>query len=156
MAFDPLETDEKLAEPVKRKSDLEASLMAGCSTIVAASFITYGLVIWPFFVFPEYTLKGLAMIALTGPGAATVFGIFLCRRMGISGASGFLGGSTTSAVFIYLRMQQTMLAVGSQDLPQPEYPVRWATLAPLAWFVASIFVALLFLPRNVLEHPNDA
>ena len=127
-------------------------MMSGCATIVLGSLITYGLVIWPFFVFPEYTVVGLALTMATGAGAATLFGLFCTRKFGLAGASGFIGGAMASAIFIYLRLQQTVAVRGHHDYLQPEYPDRWAWLTPLAWFLAAVAVALLFLPKEQEEY----
>jgi len=153
MPFEPLRTDEPIERHAVRKvRDFESSLMAGCATIVLASLITYFLSIWPFFVFPEYRISGLLIIALAGPGTAGVFGIFCTRKFGLAGASGFVGGAMASAIFMFLRLQQTVAVRGHHDYVQPEYPDRWAWLTPLAWFLISGALALIFLPKEPEEH----
>ncbi|MCW5936611.1 MAG: hypothetical protein KIT11_04815 [Fimbriimonadaceae bacterium] len=137
-----------MTEPAKKMADFEGSLMKGCSTIGLGSFITYGLTVWPWLTFPEYKVQGLLEIALAGCLPAVVFGIIATRKFGLAGASGFFGGGMASAVFMYLRLQSTMLGRFSERLPAPEYPERWAWIVPLAWFLAVAAIAALFLPAR--------
>ncbi len=152
MPFEPLQTDEPIERHTRRIKDFESSLMSGCATIVLGSLITYGLTIWPFFVFEEYRVSGLAMAMATGAGVAAVFGMICTRKFGLAGASGFIGGAMASAIFIYLRLQQTVAVRGHHDYLQPEFPDRWSWLTPLAWFLAALAVALLFLPKEQEEY----
>ncbi len=148
MAHEPLRTDEPLSEPVKSKSDFETQLMAGCATISLAAVFTYLIAVWPWLVFPEYRLDGLITIGLTGALPASVFGALCIRRFRLAGASGFFGGGMASAVFMYLRLEQTMLGRLSVDLPAPEYPERWAWLLPIVWFLWTGLLGVLLLPRD--------
>jgi hypothetical protein len=122
--------------------------MNGCATIVVLSFTTYGLVVWPFFVMPEYTIFGLLTIIVLGMAPATVFGALAVRRAGLAGAAGFFGGAMASAVFIFLRLQQTQLGRLSYELPDPEYPAAWGWMLPLAWFLFSGGIAAVLLPKE--------
>ncbi|MBS1715686.1 MAG: hypothetical protein JST30_15260 [Armatimonadetes bacterium] len=149
MPFDPILTDEPLSEPAKQKrKDFEAQLMAGCMSIGVISIITYGLVIWPFAVFQEYSLNGLLTILAAGPLAACVFGAVAGRRLALAGATGFFGGAMAGAVFMHLRLQQTMLGRYTKDLPAPEYPDLVAYAVPVGWFLLSGLVALVFCRRE--------
>lgn len=148
MAFEPLDTDEPIVGPPPKKADFESSLMQGCSTIGVASVVTYVLAVWPWLAFPEYRLDGLFAIGLAGCLPATVFGVIVSRRFRLAGASGFFGGGMASAVFMYLRLGQTMLGRVSERLPAPEYPERWAWLLPLCWFLWVGAAAALALPRQ--------
>ena len=148
MPFDPILTDEALTEPVKKKSDFEAQLMAGCMSIGVVSLITYGLVIWPFAVFKEYSVDGLLTILAAGPLAASVFGAVAGRKLALAGASGFFGGAMAGAVFMHLRLQQTLLGRYTKDLPAPEYPDFVALALPIGWFLVAGIVAFLFCRRE--------
>jgi hypothetical protein len=122
--------------------------MSGCATIVVASFVTYGLAVWPYFVLPEHTVAGLVTIVLSGMAPASVFGSLAVRSHGLAGAAGFLGGAMASAVFVYLRLQQTQLGRLSYELPDPEYPAAWVWMLPLAWFLLCGGLAALLLPKE--------
>lgn len=147
MPFEPLGTDEPLADAPKKHRDFESQIMAGCTTIVLASLITYALTVWPWFTMEEYTVRGLLTIALAGMLPATLFGIFCSRKFDQAGASGFFGGAMATGVFIYLRLQQTMLGKHSVDLPMPEYPEGFGWAVPLAWVLLAAAVAWVARPR---------
>jgi Na+(H+)/acetate symporter ActP len=145
--FEPLGTDEPLAEAPKKHRDFETQIMAGCMTIVLASLITYALAVWPWFTMAEYTMRGLFGIVLAGMLPATVFGVYCTRKFDQAGASGFFGGAMTAGVFMYLRLQQTLLGKHSVDLPAPEYPEGFGWAVPLAWVLFAGAVAWVARPR---------
>ncbi len=120
-------------------------------TIGIVSLITYGLVVWPFTTFPEYRISGLFQIALFGALPATVFGIVASRRFELAGASGFFGGSMAAAVFMFLRLQQTLLGKYTKDLPTPEYPDSIGLIIPIAWFVWAAMIAFVSCRRQSLN-----
>lgn len=151
MAFDPLLTDEELSEPAARKRDFESQLMAGCSTIGFTSVLTYLVTIWPFTIFPEWSQKGLATIFGSGALLACIFGAYLGRKFGLAGSSGFFGGAMAAAVFMHLRLQQTMLGFYAKDIPRPEYPEFFAILIPILWFLVASTVAWVFCRREPSE-----
>ena len=148
MPFEPLNTDEELAEAPRRKNDFEAQLMSGCSTIGVSSIITYFITIWPFTRFPEWSVQGLLAIFAFGAFPACLFGIFLGRKFTLAGSSGFFGGALAAAVFMHLRLQQTMLGFYSRDSPRPEYPESFAAIIPILWFVVASLIAWIFCKRE--------
>lgn len=151
MPADGLGTDEELAQVPARKRDFEAQLMAGCSTIGIVSVITYFLTIWPFAVFPEYSIVGLAQIIAFGMLPASVLGVFAARKFALAGASGFFAGAMAAATFIHLRLQQTMLGNYARDIPKPDYPEAVAYLLPFAWFAWTGALAWIFCRREPPE-----
>ncbi|MBS1724043.1 MAG: hypothetical protein JSS66_13945 [Armatimonadetes bacterium] len=151
MPFEPLQTDETVSEPAQKKKDFESQLMAGCTTIGVVSLLTYGLTIWPFSVFPEYTTKGLTLILIAGCGPAMILGAVAGRTLRLAGASGFFGGAMAGAVFMHLRLQQTLLGKFTRDLPKPDYADWLAWAVPPTWFVAAGIIALVFYRRE----PNN-
>ncbi len=155
MPFDELKTDEKLTEPQRRLKDFEGQLMVGCGVVVVVSLFTYVLSVWPFFRFPEYEISGLITIAVIGGVPATILGAIAVRRCGVPGTSGFVGGAMASAVFMYLRLRETMLAKLNPDLPQPEYPERWAWMVPLAWVLWTVAVSLILMPPEAIPRENS-
>lgn len=148
MPVDGLGTDEPLTEPVQRKKDFEAQLMAGCTTIGVVSLATYFMSIWPYTVFHEYTVQGLVSTLAFGGLPACVFGAIAARKLALAGASGFFGGSMASAVFMHLRLQQTMLGYYTKDIPRPEYPESTQIWLPIGWFVLTGLVSWIFCRRE--------
>lgn len=151
MPFEPLGTDEQLEGPVKKKTDFETRLMGGCMTVLVASFATYIMIAWPWMVFPEYTVGGLIQCGLFGALPALVFGIFVIRRFGSAGLSGWLGGAAVGAVFMYLRLNQGTLREEIRDLPQVEYPASWIVAVPLGWLVLAVLFGIALLPSHEFE-----
>lgn len=154
MPFEPLQTDEKLEGPPRKpQSTFEKQMMSGCFVILVTCFLVYFVVMWPWFVFPAYTVPGLINCLVFGAAAAAVLGIVATLKFQLAGGAGFLGGGLAAAVFMYLRMDQFMLGRGHNDLPQPEYPERWVILVPLAWVLLSAAVVAIFLPKETDDHP---
>ena len=148
MPADGLGTDEELTQVPHRRKDFEAQLMAGCSTIGIVSLITYGTTVWPFAVFPEYSIVGLAKILGFGAGTASILGAVAGRKFGLAGSSGFFGGSMAAAVFMHLRLQQTMLGQFARDMPKPDYPESLALWIPFVWFAWAGAIAWIFCRRE--------
>ena len=152
MPVDGTGTDEELTVPeLKRKKDFESQLMAGCTTIGVLSVFTYFLSIWPFTVMAEYTWNGLIMILAYGTVPASILGAIAGRKLGYAGSTGYFGGALASAVFMHLRLQQTMLGNFTKDVPKPEYPDSVAIAVPLLWFVVAGIVAVAFCKRTAPE-----
>lgn len=146
MPFHEIKTDEHVPGASKREKDFETQIMRGCAATVVLSVLVYGITIWPFFALPEHTVEGLFAILAFGMIPSTILGVFAIRKIGYGGFSGFVGGALTSAAFIYLRLQQTMLAKVNPNLPAVEYPERWVWLVPLAWVLFAIVVGLIACP----------
>ena len=148
MPIDGTGTDEELTGPQFSKKDFEAELMAGCSTIALVSLVTYLVTVWPFFKFPEYSIVGLVSIVSTGILPAMVIGVIVSRKFALAGAAGFFGGSMAGAVFMHLRLQQTLLGKYAQDMPRPDYPDIVAWIIPFAWFSVAGIIAWIFCRRE--------
>lgn len=151
MSFEPLQTDEPIEGPVKKRSDFESQLMAGCGFVLTCSLVTYLLSIWPFFIFEEYTVLGMGRIATFVCVPTAVFGIVAIRKLGLPAASGYFGGAMAAGVFMYLRLKQTMLGFLDVDLPRPEFPQHWGWLVPVCWILWCGMIALIFMPRESVE-----
>lgn len=153
MPFEPLGTDEPLTEenaPPPR--DFEMALAGGCSVALLGSLAILLLTIWPFFVFPEYSVAGLRQILLVGGVPATVVGILLVRLFNTPGLSAYGGGAMCAALFMWLRLSQTMIrnSDASTELPPVEYSPLVAYALPLGWvLLAAIIIAIVF-PRERL------
>ncbi len=154
MPFDPLNTDEPIEAQYPRgpkrprKRDLETQLLGGCMAVLVGSLLTYGMVIWPWFVFKDYTVDGLTKVALFGGLPASIFGVAIIRKMEAAGLAAFLGGAMSAGVFVFLRMQQSDLGRYAQDLPMPEFPERWVMIVPVGWLAWIIMLAVVSYPRR--------
>lgn len=149
MPFEPLRTDEKVAEKVKGPADMDSVMLFGCTSFVFVSVLSYALGVWPMFVIPEtHRLANLGMALGVGLLPATILGIVATRKTGLPGACGFVGGAMAIGIFLFLRLEQLMLGYYRNDLPQPEYPKSWMWLVPVAWLVAALIVAIIFMPKG--------
>lgn len=153
MAFEPLETDEKLEAPVPRERDTDTVMLIGCSGFVGAALITYGLSIWPFFIFREVHLMAeLGRACLAGLVPTAIFGAYVTRRFGLASACGFVGGGLTSAVFLFLRLTTEVEARRhARDMEPPDYPSSWVWIVPAVWVILSFTIAALFLKRSEID-----
>ncbi len=152
MAFEPLETDEKLDSPSPREKDTDTVMLFGCGGFVLSSLITYGLAIWPFFVFSDtHILGNLIKASIFGPLPTLLFGAIVTRRFGLSSACGFVGGAMTTAVFLFLRLTEVNLRRNQRDLAQPDYPSSWATIYPVVWLLIAIIVAAVFIRSSEID-----
>jgi hypothetical protein len=149
MAFEPLETDEKLEGPVQKQRDMDTAMLFGCSGFVFTSIFGYILSVWPFFIFPE-TNKLTMLLTATAIGLtpAAILGMFATRNFGLAGACGFVGGSMATGIFLYLRIDQIFLAALARQAPPAEYPQIITYLLPLAWVLVSGILALAVLPHD--------
>jgi hypothetical protein len=156
MPIEPITTDEKIDGPAaKKKKDFEAHLMGGCMVIVISSVLVFGMSIWPFIPFPEYSVQGLKQIALFGAVPALVFAAIVSFRFGLAGGAGSVGGALAATIFIFLDLQQTMLGHMTVDLPEPEYPERWVWMVPLGYVLAFVVVALVCVALAPSEKPKN-
>lgn len=154
MPFDPLQTDEKLDAPAPAKRDMDTQMMLGCSTfgVVAGLILLFAAL--PHFLIPEtQKLEALGRTCLFGLVPALAIGIAASRRLGLPGACGFVGGGLVSAVFLYLRLSQVLLTRYGDAAEQPDYPVAWGTLLPIAWAVVCTGLAALAMRRS--DFPTD-
>lgn len=152
MAFEPLQTDEKLDAPVAGPQDMDTAMLFGCSGFVGTSIGGYILSVWPFFAMrgTEY-LHVLAITLALGLVPAAILGIYSSRKFGLAGACGFVGGAMTTGVFLFLRLQQVFLAARSDQAPTPNYPEILVTIIPLGWVLASVFLGILLVPKNEID-----
>ncbi len=149
MPFEPLQTDEKREGPLKAERDFDAQMLAGCAAFVGTSIITYLLGVWPYFALPATNkLLTLGLASLCGLVPAAIFGSTITRKTGLPGACGFLGGAMAIGIFLFLRLQQVMLARQIKDLPQPEYPASWTWIVPLAWLLICLGLIAFFMPKG--------
>lgn len=145
MPFEPLNTDEKLDQPIKKRRDFEGHLMAGCMAVGLTSALIYILSAWPWLVFENHRVSGMTSIVLFGLVPSLVVGAFTTWRFGFAGVSGSFGGGMIASIFIWLRMKEVMLGFLTTELPRPEYPERWGWMIPGGWFVSIALVSALCL-----------
>lgn len=127
-------------------------MLRGCSGFVTASLMGYALSVWPFFAFQEAEkLSQLITASASGLIPAAIFGTIAARRFGLAGACGFVAGSISTAIFLYLRLNQAVLAGMAQQAPVPEWPGEFVTLLPLGYVLLAVFLAILAMPRNEAE-----
>jgi hypothetical protein len=149
MPLDPLETDEKIANPVKRVRDMDDQMLFGCSGFLVASLGGYGLMVWPFFAFQDTDrLKTMVTALSIGLVPTFILSAVVSRRFGLAGTCGAVGGAIASAMFLYLRVQQAFLAHLARQAPEPQYPASMAVVVPLAVLLAVALVALIFMARE--------
>lgn len=152
MAFEPLETDEKLDAPVAQERDTDTVMLFGCAGFVSSSLLTYFLAIWPFFLFTEiYLTAGLLRCALFGLLPALAFGGYVTRRFGLAASAGFVGGALAAAIFLYLRLIEVNLRRNQRDLAQPDFPESWIWIVPLGWVLLVAFVAVLLIKPSEID-----
>lgn len=149
MAFEPLNTDERLETPVKRERDMDSAMLLGCSGFVTESLLSYALAVWPWFVVDAmHQIPKLALAMALGGIPALVVGAIGCRKFGLPAACGFVGGGLSTAIFMYLRLQQVVAVRGNYQFPQPEYPNLWVWLVPGAWLMVVVLAVAVLLPRS--------
>lgn len=157
MPFEPLKTDEKLEQKVKRAPDMDTTMLFGCSSFVFVSVFGYAMAIWPMFVIAETFRTANLLIALAaGMIPTAIFGAIAARKAGLPGACGFLGGAMAAAIFFYLRLEQLMLGLARDDLPKPDYPKSWQWIVPAAWVLAAALIAVVLVPRKEFSDEGNA
>lgn len=135
---------------------MDTVMLFGCGSFVAGAITIYLLSIWPFFVWPEVhrlatLLKGIAAGLLPALLVTTI----ATRRFGLPGACGVVGGALTTAIFLYLRLQQAFIASAAKQDKPPDYPPLLQGLVPLAWVLAIALVAVLLLPKGELPSKEE-
>ena len=151
MPFEPLRTDEAVEGPAKKERDFDTQMLAGCTAFVAVSVLSYGLAVWPYFVFPNtHELRALALASGLGLIPAAVAGGYAVWKWGLAAAGGFVSGSLATAIFLMLRLKQVLLTEGIEDLPQAEFPQSWQYLVPGAWMLVVLALAALLLRKEEL------
>jgi hypothetical protein len=152
MPFEPLRTDEPNEGPKTKYRDLDSQMLAGCSTFVTVSLLSYLLVVWPHLVFQDtYRLQTLALNSAFGLLPSAILGGYATRKFGLAAAGGFVGGALAAAIFLFLRLQQVVQMEGIKDLPQPEFPSSWQYLVPCGWMLAVIIVTGLLIKKEELS-----
>ncbi len=152
MAFEPLKTDEKFDGHIEKKPDFDSQMLFGCGAFLITSVFGYLMVVWPFFIFP--TIEKLQTLGLDlGLGLVPwcIFLILMMRKGGLAAGCGGLGGSLSTAVFLYLRLQQPFISWRLQQIDKPEYPEAFIWLVPLAIPMLSIVLALFFLKKEEID-----
>jgi len=152
MAFEPLQTDEKLDVPEQTAQDMDKQMLFGCSGFLIASVVGYLLTIWPFLAFQKIEQTfWLAACFAAGGGPAIIVGLISTRRFGLAGACGFVAGAMTTGIFLYLRIQQSFLSALAKSSPTPEYPDSFIWLLPIVWILLCVFLAVVALPKGEIS-----
>ncbi|MBC8066662.1 MAG: hypothetical protein H7Y17_17665 [Chlorobia bacterium] len=140
--MEPLSTDEKLESPRPPERDMDTQMVFGCTGFVVASFGTYFLSVWPFFLWLDiHNIPTLLKACASGLLPALLCGAYQAWKYGIAGAAGFIGGMMAVAIFLYLRFQQIFLEVQAQRIPPPMYPQWIEWFAPLMLMLLAILTA---------------
>ncbi|MGV3613720.1 MAG: hypothetical protein ACO1SV_00175 [Fimbriimonas sp.] len=156
MAFEPLQTDETLDEAAPKVRDTDTVMLFGCGAFVAGSLTVYFLSIWPFLAWSDVQrLRTLAMCVGAGLAPTVVFTAIMSRRFGLPGACGAIGGALTTAVFLYLRLQQAFTAAAARQDKPPDYPASLQTLVPLVWVLAVALVGVLLLSKEEFSSSEE-
>jgi len=149
MAFEPLKTDEKIEGPIQKQPDMDSAMLFGCTGFVFTSIAGYLLSVWPFLVLPDTEkISKLAIAVGVGLIPAAVLGVFATRKFALAGACGFVGGSLSTGIFLYLRLEQVFISATARQAPAPDYPQVMMYVVPLGWILASAILALIALPRD--------
>jgi hypothetical protein len=149
MGFEPLKTDEKLDKPPPKQRSFDDLMLLGCGGFLIASVGGYLLGIWPFFLWQNAEkLDVLLRSTALGLIFPLILGVAMARRSGLAGATGAIGGSLVTAIFLYLRIEQTFLEAAVQRIPTPDYPASLQFLLPIGWVMLVSGVTVAFLPRE--------
>lgn len=156
MAFEPLETDEKLDVAPKKAADMDTLMLIGCTGFVIASLGIYALSVWPFFAFPAVgETRTLAICVAAGLLPSALLAFVCGRKFALAGACGAIGGALATGMFLYLRIHQAFLAYLARQSPPPGYPQLLEAVVPLAWILAVALVALMAMPNERGESSAD-
>lgn len=149
MPFEPLRTDEPREGPKTKERDIDSQMLAGCTTFVSVSLLSYVLAVWPHFMFQNtHELKTLGLASALGLLPASILGGYSVWKWGLAAAGGFVSGSLATAIFLMLRLKQVVMMEGIKDLPQPEYPQSWQYLVPGAWMLVVVTLTALLIKKE--------
>src|SRR5436305_912297 len=121
MPFEPIETDEKIEGPIRRK-DFDAELLFGCTGFVLVAIGGYALTIWPIFFANMQHSRDLMVALAEGAIPTSVFGAVLMRKFGLPGACGFFAAALASGIFLMLRLEQVFLLSQTRVELEADYP----------------------------------
>ncbi len=149
--MEPIKTDERLAQKAKRTLDMDDHMLLGCSGFVVASFASYLLAVWPFFVWLDIHLfDQLLKTCLAGIPLAYLVGGIITWKFGLPGAAGHIGGMLAASIFLYLRLEQVFLEAMAQRTTPPEFP-QW-----LQWGLPVMNISItIVLVSTILSLTND-
>lgn len=122
----------------EKPMDMDAQMLGGCSAFVISSLMTYGLGVWPFFVFaplyqavPLFTALGIS-VAIT-----LVFAVVVAKRAHMAGGFGAVAGVAALGVFFYLAISQSVPLEARLNKEAIEYPTEVGVYAPMIWGLAT-------------------
>ncbi len=152
MAFEPLNTDEKIDGPIEKKADFDAQMLAGCGAFLVASIGGYAIAVWPFLAFQDIEKLNRFILAGGLSGIPWIIWIAITtRKAGLAAACGGLGGALAISVFMFLRLQQPFIAWRAQQTDKPEYPEGFITLIPVAVPIIAIIIGLTFIKKEEFD-----
>lgn len=135
---------------------MDTVMLFGCGAFVAGAVTIYLLSIWPFFAWPDvHRIRTLALCSAAGLLPALIVSAIATRRFGLPGACGAIGGALTTAIFLYLRLQQAFIAAAAKQDTRPDYPPLLQGLVPIAWVLAIVLVGVLLLPKGELPSEEE-
>lgn len=148
MAFDPIETDEKLDVAVKRP-DIDAHLIRGCMVFAVVALVAYAIALIPFFLVRDLSSwSGLMKACLYAGIPSVILGALASRFAGVPGGSAFVAGSLMGAVFLYLKLRQMPVLAKLGEVDPIEYGDQWSYLIPLIWVVLALVTAFAAMSKQ--------
>lgn len=134
---------------LNKPRDLDAQMMAGCSVFVGVSLLSFLMSLWPFFAWPslwEWRTLGTCVLVAIVP--VTLIGMAASRRWSVAGATGYIAGAMSFAVFLVLRLDQIRLSAVARQTPDLQYPPSMVVLLPIAWILTALFIAIAFYRQD--------
>lgn len=148
MPFEPLRTDEKLEQPIKRE-DIDAHLMRGLVAFGFVAGLTYLFIAVPFFVVKGLeTPDGLRTAGMIGGIPSLILGLLGARLGKVAGGSGFVAGALIAAAFLYMKLRQIVLFAGKDEMPPLEWNPVLTYVIPICLIAISILVFFVATPRK--------
>jgi len=133
----------------QRTPDMDKMMLAGCSSFIAAAFLTYFLWVWPFFVVSDlYRFTQLQKNFALGAGASLLPIIFFAKKAGLAGLCGCLAGTMAFGVFFFLRVDQFFWGAKIEQIPQPDYSLAVKWVFPLIGVIFAATVGGFFMPKD--------